>query len=73
MRKTPGSFTYIGSGKGKILKEKLTEPTSADIAAARPAEPPVRETVPTQEVQAKQIVDSIKQKETERTAGIADV
>ena len=57
-----GMLTGIpGVGKvGKILKEKLTEPTSADIAAARPTEPPVRETVPTQEVQAKQIVDSIK-------------
>jgi hypothetical protein len=63
-----------GAGKvGKIVKEKLTEPTSADIAAARPKEAPVRETVPSQEVKAQEIVQGIKQKqEVERTAGMAE-
>ena len=61
-----------GAGKvGKIVKERLTEPTSADIAAARPVET-ARETVPSQEVKAKEIVNNIKQKETERTANIAE-
>lgn len=62
-----------GAGKiGKIVKEKLTEPTSADIAAARPKEAPIRETVPAQELQAKQIVENLKKQETERTAGMAE-
>lgn len=62
-----------GAGKvGKIVKERLTEPTSADIAAARPKEAPIRENVPAQEAQAKQIVENIKKQETERTAGMAE-
>lgn len=38
----------------------------------QPQEAPIRETVPAQELQAKQIVENIKKQETERTAGMAE-